>query len=87
MYNPEVLFGHVGTIKMIMEMLNAILFAIQWRFQYVMNLMSNADNDGLFADNVDTPKRSTELHTKQECSNSAISRRKVYLPGEKSMSI
>ena len=29
MYNPEVLFGHVGTIKMIMEMLNAILFAIQ----------------------------------------------------------
>lgn len=52
-----------------------------------MNLMSNADNDGLFADNVDTPKRSTELHTKQECSNSAISKRKLYLPGEKSMSI
>lgn len=62
-------------------------FAIQWRFEYVMNLMSNVDNDGLFADNVDTPKRSTEVHTKQECSNSAISKRKVYLPGGKSMSI
>lgn len=41
------------------------------------------NNDELFGDTVDTPKKGTEQHRKRDCLKGAISKGKAYLLGRK----
>ena len=64
-----------------------MLFLIWWQFRRVIKAMADVENmlndDDVFGDSVDTPKKGIEKQRKRECLSSVISKGKAYLLGSK----